>query len=78
MLILVNEDNHRHLGVDVTGLLAVEGRELSLLYGSQSAKVTDASLVTRMQPFDVKLFCTTKQRFERQREDGRDFGASGQ
>ena len=39
LLMLVNEDNHRHLGVDVTGLNTLEGRELKMLYGAEAATV---------------------------------------
>ena len=65
--LLVNEDNHRHLAVDVTGLTALNDRTLSLLYGDETANVSDGRLLTRLQPFDVKLFCTSGVRFQTRR-----------
>lgn len=73
LLILVNEDNHRHLGVDVTGLESLDGRALSLLYGSEQHTVEEGSMVTRMQPYEVKLFSTHANRYESQRMLGRDY-----
>lgn len=73
LLMLVNEDNHHRLGVDVHGLEIVNGRSLYQLYGDESATVTDGNLVTRMQPYEVKLFSTRKEAFETKWRDGRDF-----
>ncbi len=73
LLILVNEDGHRHLGVEVSGLEALAERDLSLLYGDETFHVSDGTLVTRMQPFDVKLFCTHAARYESPRGEGRDY-----
>ena len=72
MVLLVNEDDHRHLGVEVTGLDALNGRELELLYGSETLTVERGEVVTRMQPFEVKVFATGR-RWETQRREGRDF-----
>jgi hypothetical protein len=72
LVMLVNEDNHRHLGVDVSGLKSLDGRSLQLLYGNETAEVEDGRLVTRMQPYQVKLFCTNR-RFATSRLDGRDY-----
>ena len=60
LLILVNEDDHHRLGVDVTGLELLNSRELFLLYGDETHTVANGNLVTRMQPFQVKLFATSK------------------
>ncbi len=73
LLILVNEDDHHRLGVDIHGLDALNGRALSLLYGSEKAKVTSGNFVTRMQPFEVKVFATRKNAYETKRREGRDF-----
>ena len=59
LLILVNEDDHRHLGVDVTGLTPLNVRTLHHLYGDKQAVVRRGGIVTRMQPHEVKLFCTS-------------------
>ena len=71
LLVLVNEDDHRHLGVDVQGLEVLNGRELSLLYGSETARVSQGRLVTRMQPFQVKLLSTNKSKYESRQTAGR-------
>jgi hypothetical protein len=72
LLILVNEDSQRHLGVDVAGLQMIEGRELSLLYGSESAKVQHGGIVTRLQGYEVKLFATNS-RYESSRTAARGY-----
>ena len=59
LLILVIEDDHRHLGVDVTGLTPLNGRTLHQLYGDKQVVVRRRGIVTRMQPHEVKLFCTS-------------------
>lgn len=74
LLILVNEDSHRHLGVDVTGLEMLEGRDLKLLYGSEAATVSHGGFVTRLQGHEVKLFATDA-RYESPRTDGRNYPA---
>ena len=75
LLILVNEDPQRHLGVDVTGLAMLHGRKLSLLYGSETAKVQDGGIVTRLQGYEVKLFATNS-RYESSRITGRNYPAN--
>ena len=77
LLILVNEDDHRHLGVDVTGLKPLNGRTLHLLYGDERATVQNGRIVTRMQPYEVKLFSTSS-RFETKRTKGRDYADAGE
>ena len=73
LLLLVNEDDHHRLGVDVLRLGAINGRKLHQLYGEEEAKVTGGNLVTRMQPFEVKLFSTIKSKYETEWREGRDF-----
>lgn len=73
LLMLVNEDDHHRLGVDVTGLEPLDGRELHLLYGAESHVVAGGRLVTRMQPYQVKLFATKKAPYETNSADGRHF-----
>jgi len=72
LVVLVNEDEHRHLGVDVTGLHSLNGRQLELLYGQETADVKDGGFVTRMQGHEVKLFAT-HERYESSRRRGRDY-----
>jgi hypothetical protein len=73
LLMLVNEDAQRHLGVDVTGLEMLNGRELSELYGTERATVSDGGIVTRLQGNDVKLFATNSNRYTSPRTLGRDY-----
>ena len=72
LVILVNHDDYRHLGTQVAGLDALEGRELHELYSPRSQTVTQGLFVTRMQPFDVQVFCTSRS-FESDWRDGRDY-----
>ena len=72
LLILVNEDPHRHLGVDVSGLEVLNGRNLELLYGSEGLRVERGGFVTRLQGFDVKVFSTNSEYVSRRRA-GRDY-----
>lgn len=73
LLILVNEDPDRHLGVDVTGLEMLEGRELSELYGKEQATVRHGGIATRLQGYGVKLFATNAARYESSRKAGRKY-----
>ena len=72
VVILVNEDGHRHLGVDVEGLSALNGRKLFELYGADEVTVDQGRIAVRMKPFEVKLYCTSRQ-FESSRRVGRDY-----
>lgn len=72
LVILVNEDDHRHLTVDVRGLTKWNGRKLSELYGTDETKVDQGDMAVRMKPFEVKLYCTSR-RFESNRRTGREY-----
>ncbi len=58
MVILVNEDGERHLGVDVSGLEALNGRTLYQLYHSERQTIERGGFATRMQGYEVKVYCT--------------------
>ena len=58
LIIVVNEDEHHHLGVDVRGLNALEGRQLERVYGEERETVRNGGFVTRLQGYEVKLFTT--------------------
>lgn len=58
LVLLVNEDPHRHLGVDVMGLAKLEGRTLHQLYGDETQTVKRDGFATRMQGYEVKVYCT--------------------
>ena len=77
LVILVNEDSHRHLGVDVMGLENLEGRTLHRLYGDERQTVKRKGFVTRMQGYEVKVFCTNPI-YQSSRQLGRDYVSSAQ
>jgi len=58
-IILVNEDNRTYMGVEVTGLDVLNGHDLELLYGSEKISVEQGELITRIKPFEVKVFATS-------------------
>ena len=58
LLIVVNEDEVAHMGVSVTGLETIEGKTLHLLYGDETRAVAQGEVVIRMQPLQVKVYCT--------------------
>jgi hypothetical protein len=72
LIILVNEDDCRHMGVEVTGLTQLNGQRVNHLYGQETITVRRGELVTRMQPLEVKVFATSR-KWESSRHDGRDF-----
>lgn len=72
LIILVNEDPHSHMGVEVIGLDALNGTEFVELYGDEKTSVSEGSFVTRMLPFEVKLFAT-HHKWETNQREGRDF-----
>lgn len=73
LVVLVNEDDTEHMGVEVGGLARLDGRTLHLLYGDETVEMVKNSFVTRMQPFEVKVFATTNA-FESERTSERSFG----
>jgi len=72
IIILVNEDNRTYMGVDVTGLGALNGCDLHLLYGSEKILVEKGELITRIKPLEVKVFSTNR-KYETGLREGRDF-----
>ena len=72
LVVLVNEDEEAHMGVVVEGLDCLDGKELHLLYGSEARKISHGELITRLQPREVKVFCTDKAK-ETEQLAGRDF-----
>ena len=69
LIVLVNESNEICMGIEVTGLIDLEGTEFVLLYGNESITITRGELVTRMMPHQV--------RFLRQVENGKPIGVKG-
>ncbi|MBD3181513.1 hypothetical protein GF312_04420 [Candidatus Poribacteria bacterium] len=72
LIILINEDNIIQMGVEVTGLGALNNVNFVLLYGDEIATVSGGGFVTRMMPHEVKIFATS-QRWETNWMDGRAF-----
>jgi hypothetical protein len=73
LIALVNEDDHAHMGVEVTGLTIPNGQHLVLLYGNENATIDRGGFVTRLQPYEVKVFATNRD-WEAKNLAGRDFG----
>jgi len=73
LLILVNEDDQWHMGVEVTGLEDLNGHQLGLLYDTEKVKVKQGEFITRMPPSGVKVFATGR-KWETSGRRGRDFG----
>ena len=69
VIILVNEDSASHMGVEVSGLAPLEGRDLMCLYSDETLRVTDGELIIRMQPLEVKVFATSRGFETAQREN---------
>ena len=72
LIVLVNENDQRHMGVELTGLGDLNGERLDLLYGTENVTVQRGELITRMQPFEVKVFATSR-KWETSRRKGRDY-----
>lgn len=60
IVVLVNEDNRAHLGIEIQGLNALDGRAFELLYGNEQIAIERGTLMTRMKPYEVKVFATGK------------------
>ena len=73
MIVLINEDENEHMGVEVGGLETLNGRTLHLNQGQETIAVTGGRILTRMQPYEVKLF-TTAPDIAGTDATGRDFG----
>jgi len=72
LIILVNEDNKIHMGVEVSGLDDLNHTDFVLLYGDETVTVNQGEFVTRMMPYEVKVFATSR-KWETDRRKGRDF-----
>jgi len=72
LIIMVNEDNRIHMGVEVSGLDDLNGMEFFLLYDNETARINAGELITRMMPYEVKIFATSR-KWETNRREGRNF-----
>ncbi len=73
LLILVNEDDWPHLGVEVTGLKELEGKTLERIHGTGNVTVQRGEFIARMAPHDVQIFTTDRGKFESTLLVGRDY-----
>ncbi len=71
-VLVVNEDEHRHMAVEVSGVTNWNGRTLFELYGTDETTVEKGNIAIRMKPFEVKVYCTSR-RFETSKKDGREY-----
>ncbi|MFO7973489.1 MAG: hypothetical protein R6V12_02505 [Candidatus Hydrogenedentota bacterium] len=77
LVVLVNEDDERHMGVVVEGLDALNGKTMYRLYTDDETVVSNGELIARMQPKDVQVYATSRD-WETPRRKGRDFGAESE
>ena len=72
IIILVNQDAFRHLGVEIHGLETLNGKRLHLLYGQEMQIPKHGTIITRMQANEVKVF-STDPTLARGIQEGRNF-----
>jgi len=72
LIVLINEDDHHHMGVEISGLSKLNGQNLEALYDSETAHVRHGGFVTRLRPNEVKVFANGRN-WESSRRDGREF-----
>lgn len=72
LIILVNDDNVTLQNVGVTGLKHLNGMKFKELYGDEEVTVTNEEFLTRLKPYEVKVFSTDK-KWESTRISGRNY-----
>ncbi len=72
LFVLVNEDNAAYMAVELDGLGQLNGRALELLYGSETVTVKHGRFVTRLKPYEVKVFASSR-KWESSHRSGREF-----
>ncbi len=72
LIILVNEDPRWHMGVEVSGLDALNDRRLERLYAEGGIMVREGRFATRLEPYGVQVFATSRS-WETDHLAGRDF-----
>lgn len=72
LIVLINEDNRMQMGVEVSGLGALNGMDFLQLYGNETATINNGEFVTRLKPLEVKVFATNRD-WESNQNEGRDF-----
>jgi len=71
-VVLVNEDDRSHMGVEVSGLKKLNGKTLYLLYGNEETVVEQGEWIARLLPLQVKVYATDR-KWETERQAGREF-----
>jgi hypothetical protein len=69
---VINETDRPNADGEVTGLADLNGRSLEQLYGTEHVQVHEGAFVTRLLPYEVKLFATSR-KGEAKRREGRDY-----
>jgi hypothetical protein len=72
LIVLVNEDNVWHMGIEMFGLDEQEGKPMYLLYEDKEYTILNGELLTRIPPYGVQVFCTSR-KYETEKREGRDF-----
>lgn len=72
LLVVVNEDNQWQMGVEVDGLDEVNGKTMHLLYEDQDYTIRNGELLTRIPPYGVQVYCTSR-KYETGKRRGREF-----
>ena len=54
----IGRRDQSHLDTEVSGLEELNGRRLFLLYGDEETTISHGELLTRMLPYEVKVFAT--------------------
>jgi hypothetical protein len=72
LLVLLNEDDRPHMGVVVSGLSAA-ARPLEELYGAERAVPKRGEFVTRLLPYQVKIFAPSRRWESQKYREGRAF-----
>lgn len=72
LLVLVNEDDQWQMGVEVIGMDELEGKTMHLLYEDEDYTVRNREMMTRIPPYGVQVFCTSR-KYETSKREGRDF-----
>ncbi len=75
LIVLINEDNIGHMGIEVNGLTALEGKTLYQYDGAERVVVENGRFLTRLQPLETKVFGTNFQHSDAL-PTGRDFGVT--
>ena len=60
LIALINEESGIKMGAEVSGLDDLNGMEFTQLYGDETQTVHRGEIITRLMPYEVKVFVTGK------------------